>query len=256
MGAQHFTVLLKTWQVGLIIWVVLVSVATTCYLIGRKKTFDKCHDHTDLIPTSILGLLALLLGFTFSMVTDRFETRRKLLVEESNAIFGAYLANDLIAENKEDSKKLFLDYVKLRIDYYDSTWNSPESFKILNETDLLQRKMWNNLERVAKKNQSHLVGNAANTLDQMFNVSTMRSYSLRRNMPYSIYFVIVVIASFAIGCLTYDRGHHNESYHWRPILLITTFSLLISFVYDLDHPKKGIINITQTAMFELQKKLE
>ena len=46
----------------------------------------------------ILGLLALLTGFTFSIAIGRFETRRELVLEHANAVGTAYLRVQLLPE--------------------------------------------------------------------------------------------------------------------------------------------------------------
>src|SRR5271168_4650577 len=50
------------------------------------------------VVSAVLGLLALLLGFTFSLAVDRFEGRRQLVLEESNAIGTAFLRAQLLGE--------------------------------------------------------------------------------------------------------------------------------------------------------------
>ncbi len=45
--------------------------------------------HIGGLQTALLGLLALLLGFTFAMSVTRFEARKNLVLEEANAIGNA-----------------------------------------------------------------------------------------------------------------------------------------------------------------------
>ena len=47
---------------------------------------------------SMLGLLGLLLAFSFGMVLNRYETRRELVTSEANAIGTAYLRAQLLDE--------------------------------------------------------------------------------------------------------------------------------------------------------------
>ena len=60
---------------------------------GRVKAGSDSIEKGDiaLILGAVMTLLALLLGFTYSMSTGRFETRRQLVVEEANAIGTTYL---------------------------------------------------------------------------------------------------------------------------------------------------------------------
>jgi hypothetical protein len=48
------------------------------------------------IQGALLGLLALLLGFSFAMAQSRYDTRRALVVDEANAIGTTYLRAQLL----------------------------------------------------------------------------------------------------------------------------------------------------------------
>ena len=50
------------------------------------------------VISAVLGLLALLLGFTFSLAVDRYEIRRALVLQEANALGEAYLRSQLLPE--------------------------------------------------------------------------------------------------------------------------------------------------------------
>jgi hypothetical protein len=63
---------------------------------GRDRDADSSQE--GYVVSATLGLLALLLGFTFAMATDRFDSRRALVVEEANAIGTAYLRAQLLPE--------------------------------------------------------------------------------------------------------------------------------------------------------------
>ena len=53
------------------------------------------REESDQFASSALALLGLLIAFTFSMASERFETRRELVVAEANAISTAYLRSQL-----------------------------------------------------------------------------------------------------------------------------------------------------------------
>jgi hypothetical protein len=50
------------------------------------------------IDGAVFGLMALLLGFSFSGAVSRFDTRRELIVQETNAIGTAWLRVDLLPD--------------------------------------------------------------------------------------------------------------------------------------------------------------
>ena len=59
------------------------------YRLGRKsetKIPENTKSQISTVEGALLGVLALLLGFTMSMAVSRFETRKQLVLEEADAI--------------------------------------------------------------------------------------------------------------------------------------------------------------------------
>ena len=68
----------------------------------------------------MFALLGLLLGFSFSGGTSRLDTRRKLIVQEANAIEAAYLRLDqLQAADQPEMRRLFRQYLDARLGVYE-----------------------------------------------------------------------------------------------------------------------------------------
>ncbi|MGB5445632.1 MAG: hypothetical protein WBM99_09010, partial [Psychromonas sp.] len=89
------------------------------FRIGRfvqARTDSEVKTLTGSIQASILGLLALLLGFTFSMSMQRYDNRSMALIDEANAIGTAVLRVQLLPEDyRKVANKLFQEYVNLRV---------------------------------------------------------------------------------------------------------------------------------------------
>ncbi|MBO9667493.1 MAG: hypothetical protein J7501_11860, partial [Bdellovibrio sp.] len=69
-----------------------------------KKKLES-FEGSNFVPTTILGLLALLLGFTFSMAVTRFDHRKQLVVEEANAFGTAFLRAETLPESHRQRVK-------------------------------------------------------------------------------------------------------------------------------------------------------
>src|SRR3954470_11590791 len=61
-----------------------------------------------------LGLLAFLLAITFSLAISRFEDRRRVMLNEANAVATAYFRADLLAEpDRAEVRRLLAEYVDI-----------------------------------------------------------------------------------------------------------------------------------------------
>ncbi len=64
------------------------------FRLGRRvqpSINESARAHNATIEAAVLGVLALLLGFTFAMAMSRYESRKQLVIGEANAI-GTYLS--------------------------------------------------------------------------------------------------------------------------------------------------------------------
>ena len=86
--------------------VISMTLSAACGFVFRRRR-DHLHakrgrgqaeGQEGYVVSAVLGLLALLLGFTFSLAIDRFEARRHLVLEDANAIGTAYLRVQLLQE--------------------------------------------------------------------------------------------------------------------------------------------------------------
>ncbi|HZI88156.1 MAG TPA: hypothetical protein VFD48_15090 [Pyrinomonadaceae bacterium] len=71
------------------------------------------------IQGAVLGLLGLLLAFTFAMAVDRYDTRRGLVLKEANAKSTTYLRASLLPDTHQPPiKDLLRHYVDTRLEYW------------------------------------------------------------------------------------------------------------------------------------------
>ena len=88
--------------------------------IGRwlgARAGDRGGDEVSTLEGAVLGLLALMIAFTFSMALSRFEGRRDAVLNEANAIGTTALRARLLpAPQSTETLKLLREYVQVRLD--------------------------------------------------------------------------------------------------------------------------------------------
>ena len=107
---------------GLIIALLLVAMSAVIEIgfrfghRARESSDNDSKSHVNATASSTLGIMALLLAFTFSLSLQRFDTRSDAVVDEANAIGTAYLRAQLLPPQvREDVKTQLRAYVDLRI---------------------------------------------------------------------------------------------------------------------------------------------
>jgi len=95
------------WISLLVSAVVIFAAAQFGCRLGTKnpdRHREQVRSHITTIESSLLGLLALLIGFTFSLALSRYELRRDLVVQEANAIGVAMLRTQFLPERVNDNE--------------------------------------------------------------------------------------------------------------------------------------------------------
>ncbi|NBW11151.1 MAG: hypothetical protein EBR82_24285, partial [Caulobacteraceae bacterium] len=102
--------LLDTVLADVPLWVAGLGLALACILaseVGRlvfrwlnrsPRALELPDNFEGFLVGALFGLLAFVIGLTFSIAVERYEVRRGLVVEEANAISAAYYRADLFDE--------------------------------------------------------------------------------------------------------------------------------------------------------------
>jgi hypothetical protein len=93
---------------GLPLWALLIATIVIVTLSvevgfrwgrrGRRPSALDGEAPAGAIASATLGLLALILAFTFGMAVSRFDARKQLVLDEANAIGTTYLRADLLPQ--------------------------------------------------------------------------------------------------------------------------------------------------------------
>jgi hypothetical protein len=98
------------------------------YILRPRERSGKTGGTGDLDATqaAALTLLALLIGFSFSMAISRFDLRKKYEEEEANAIGTAYVRADLLPKDEAaETRHLLAGYIDRRIAFLCDTGPAP-----------------------------------------------------------------------------------------------------------------------------------
>ena len=95
------------------------------------------------LQASMLALLALMIGFTFSMTLTLFEARKQAVLNEANAIRTIALRARMLPEPyASEVRKLLREYVQLRIDVLREPQDQVSFEAATRRSDDLQAQLW------------------------------------------------------------------------------------------------------------------
>ena len=189
---------------------------------------------------AVFGLMGLLIAFTFSGAAARFDTRRELLLKESNAIGTAWLRLDLLAgPARETLRADFRTYVDQRLAATRAhATQADAAFAVL------EAQLW---AHVVAATQASPDARAASLLlpaiNEMFDVASARFVASQTHLPAVIYAMLVALA--VVCSLLAGHGLAGaQRRNWLHILAFTGSLLLaIAVTIDLEFPRRGFIRV-------------
>lgn len=241
------------------VWLLALGMAALIFLsldVGFRLSHRKPGlDDASPLHAAMLGLVALLLAFAFSMAEDRFTLRRELVTKEANAIGTYYLRAGFLPEpTRGEMRTRLRRYIDLRLEAYAAASDPPHLARLLEESAQLHAELWSRMEAVAPQLPTGVLTLTTQALNDMIDVSEERLSAARNQIPDSI-FVLLLIGILGSGLLLGYRPetHARGWFLWAIFALLTTavmFTLL-----DLDVPNRGRIRTSQQPLLDLRDQL-
>ena len=228
------------------------------FRIGKYKqeaTDKEIKEQTSAIQAGILGLLALLLGFTFNMSLQRFDNRSQAEIKEANAIGTAMLRTKLLpAPSDKNAANIMEQYIDLRLLISDVDLTRIEKRKEYNrKTDKLQDELWDVANKAANIDPRPVIsGYYINSLNDMIDARGERNAILQRHIPEAILLLLFFVFMLSGAIIGYSSGLSLKRAYVPTVLLTLLIVLVVFITIDLDRPKRGIIKVKQDSMLELK----
>lgn len=245
----------------LIVSILLASILLAyelCFRIGRhfqQKTNQELKTQTNVIQAGILGLLALLLGFTFNMALQRFDNRSYAVIKEANAIGTSILRTRLLPPPFDSlNYDLLQKYVDLRIEIssLDLTQVS-ERESMSKKTDEIQSRIWDNSINAAEKDPRPVTtGYFISSLNDLIDARSERNAILQRHVPEVIHFLLFNVFIIVGGLMGYTSGLSLKRLYVPTIMFAVLIVMVVFIIIDLDRPKRGLIKVNQDNLIELK----
>jgi hypothetical protein len=201
---------------------------------------EQVRDDFGVILGATLTLLGLIIGFTFSMATTRYDLRKSLEEEEANAIGTEYVRIDLLPSGAAaKAKGLLAHYTDLRIQFYQT--RSADDLKRINaETSDLQNQLWETIAVPAKAQPSTNTMLAASGMNDVLNSQGYTQAAWWNRIPraaWSLMFAIAIVSHVLLG-----YGAHSRS-SFLSVILPLLIAIAFLLIADIDSPRGGIIRV-------------
>ena len=192
------------------------------------------------VLAATLTLLGLIIGFSFSMATTRYDLRKTYEEAEANAIGTEYVRADLLpAADGARVRDLLRQYTDLRLKFYNAR-NWDDLTQIGQATMNVQNELWTTASKPAMAQPTPVVALAVAGMNDVLNSQGYTQAAWWNRIPGGAWALMFVIALFCNVML----GYGARKVHAR-LLMVLPLVVAISFflISDIDSPRGGLIKV-------------
>jgi hypothetical protein len=229
--------------------------------IGASAGARRREENTsylDFIQGSVLGLLSLLLGFTYAYAADRHDVRKQLLVREANALSAAYLRAGLLADpGRSELRGIIRQYVDAVAQPDDVPVDRARPAERLQQAERALQTLWPAGTRAIEgREPTETDSLLLQSLNDVIDLHEQRLAAFEDRVPVLILGLLVFLAVTAMVLTGYSIGLGGSRKFFLTTMLAILVVAVMLVIIDLQHPRRGFIRVSQRSMIRLHDRLQ
>jgi len=249
------------WVGGLLFLGVLLGALEIGFRVGLRQR-DEWRDAEEgggnLVLTSVLALLGLILAFTFASGISHYKERKLALISEANALGTAFLRADMVADpGRTELKKALLDYARTRAVKIGSFY-SPEKFRELAEqSSQAMAKLWPVIQQILQQEKpGPMEASLVAAVNDVIDYHTIRMAAVFDKLPPIVLVLVVFITATSLAVAGFNAGVSGRMSRWRMTMLALVLAGVVTVIQDFDRPLAGLIHVSQDSIYSAIAEME
>lgn len=220
--------------------------------VGDHGEPGETGDETQLLSAALL-LLALLLGFTFSMALERYDDRHDQVVMEANDIGTAWLRAGLAGGEAGSALQASLAaYARTRIRRADAIEHPDVYAAAKARAAALRTVIWRQTEAAVAPLGGSAQGAAlVAAVNAVLDRATSRDTAIEARVPERVLTLLIAYAAVCAFLLGYVLGAHRARHRLASLLLFILLAMTVGLILDIDRPLAGGVRVSQQALIDL-----
>jgi len=217
-----------------------------------RRIDEAARADLDVVRTATFTLLALIVGFTFSMAVNRYDQRKNLEEAEANAIGTEFIRVNLLPATAATSVQgLLRKYLDQRMSFYTAR-DEAQLEQVDAETTKLENELWSEVQTAAGAQPTPLAALVVSGMNDVLNSQGYTQAAWWNRLPAEAWGMMAIVAVCGNLLLGYGARRSHA-------LLFLAFSLTVSTAFfliaDIDSPRKGVIRIAPQNLISLSQSL-
>ncbi len=259
---MNFALLAALLTLGLFLaMLILQEIGRRIGVRRMEKDPEGARVGVGVVDGAVYSLLGLLIAFTFSGAASRFDTRRQLIVEETNNIGTAYLRLDLLPAGAQPAiRESFRRYVDARLEAYRKLPDVAAAKAELANATKLQGEIWRQAVAACGADgvQPATTMLLLPALNAMIDITTTRTMATQMHPPTIIFALLFGLA--LAGALLAGYGMAGaKTRSWLHVIgFAAVMAVSVYVILDLEFPRLGLIRVEafDQALVELRESMK
>jgi lipopolysaccharide export LptBFGC system permease protein LptF len=218
----------------------------------RRKTLadEGVRDDFGVVQAATMTMLGLIIGFSFSMSTGRYDLRKNYEEAEANAIGTEYVRADLLLPVEEGPrvKALLREYTALRLRFYTAkNWDDIDQIRA--DTAKVQDELWKAVAATANGQPTVSRSLAVSGMNDVLNSEGYTQAAWWNRIPTGAWCLMFALALFCNWMVGFGAKRHVPR-------LLTVLPLVVAVAFfliaDIDSPRGGVIRVVPQNLIRLQ----
>lgn len=255
---DEFVSAVPVWVLALALLLALMAAWEVGGWLRRRaiRSGDGEAAEHDYILNGVLGLLALLVAFTFGLALDRYDARRELVTEEANAISTAEMRVRLLdAPYGLRLAALFREYGATRLAYGEAVAADKPPLKA-KSFDLRTRIQAETLAALEPIKLTPLATIVTPAVNDAIDIGVTREATHASRIPTMVLAVLAFYALVSAGVLGSALDAAGRKDRGMSVVLFVLLTLSIVVILDLDRSQEGFIRVSQEPLRQMMEGFE
>jgi hypothetical protein len=218
------------------------------WLGARRHAKDPTRLETSgaAIDAAVLGLLGLLVAFTFSGAASRFDMRRQLIIDETNAIGTAYLRLSMLpAATRAPIQQQFRRYADSRVETYHRLPDLDAALAEWRRTKKIQQDIWGQAVDATRAEGAPIALPMVllPALNQMFDLAATRTALTQMHPPTVVYVMLFAIALLSALLAGDGMARRKAISRVHVIGFALIMAAAVYVIIDLEFPRLGLFQV-------------
>ena len=225
------------------------------FLRQRRETLDEdAYQDFSVVLAATLTLLGLIIGFTFAMAMGRYDQRKNYEEAEANAIGTEFVRTDLLPPaDAARARPLLKEYLEQRILFYQN--RDDHALQQINaRTAQLQSEMWSSVRSLSGAQPTPILALAISGMNDVLNSQGYTQAGWWNRIPLSAWWLMWVVA-FCSNLLVGYTTRRAKQEAVRMLTLPLVLAIALSFIADIDSPRRGLIRVVPENLISLAESL-